>query len=164
MVKHILVAVSHDPNCAALRSAIKLARENDAHVSVLHVVDWMPRFLVAESQDFGAMLSCLESQGREVVAEVAQKLEESGCRGNTHMVTLSTQDFTVGKAIANFARKVDADLIVLGKAKSSWWRWLDEDVSSEVRQHAVAPLYIASSAKRLARSIVRPFARLALSQ
>jgi nucleotide-binding universal stress UspA family protein len=153
MLKHILVAVSNDANCAALRSAIKLARENDARISVLHVVDWMPQFIVAESQDVGAILTCLEAQGREIVAEVTNKLEESGCRGDVHMVKLSTQDFTVGKTIASFARKIDADLIVVGKAKSSWWRWFSEDVSTEVRLHATAVLHVASNTRRIARSI-----------
>ena len=165
MIKHILVAVGHDANCAELQSAIKLARENDAHISVVHVVDWMPRFILAETQDFGALINCLEAQGREVVAEVTQKLNESGCRGEAHMITLSVQEFTVGKAIASYARKVNADLIVLGQAKSGWWRWFQEDISSEVRQHAVTPLHlIASNTKRAARSIWRPFARLAVSQ
>ncbi|GLQ51814.1 universal stress protein [Dyella flava] len=165
MIKHILVAVGHDANCQALQSAIKLARENNAHISVVHVVDWMPRFILAESQDFGALINCLEEQGREVVAEVTQKLNESGCRGEAHMITLSVQEFTVGKAIASFARKVDADLIVLGQTRSSFWRWFQEDVSSEVRQHAVTPLHVTgSNAKRAVRSIWRPFARLAVSQ
>lgn len=162
MVKHILVAVSNDANCAALRSAIKLARENDARISVIHVVDWMPRFVVAESQDIGAILNCLEAQGREIVAEVEQKLDESGCRGDVHMVTLSTQDFTVGKAIANFARKVDADMIVIGKAKSSWWRWFNEDISVEVRKHIATALYIASNVKRPVQPVAPSLAQLSV--
>jgi nucleotide-binding universal stress UspA family protein len=162
MVKHILVAVSNDANCAALRSAIKLARENDARISVIHVVDWMPRFVVAESQDIGAILNCLEAQGREIVAEVEQKLDESGCRGDVHMVTLSTQDFTVGKAIANFARKVDADMIVIGKAKSSWWRWFNEDISVEVRKPIATALYIASNVKRPVQPVAPSLAQLSV--
>jgi universal stress protein A len=163
MVKHILVAVSNDANCAALRSAIKQARENDARISVIHVVDWMPRYLVAESQDIGAILNCLEAQGRQIVAEVAQKLDESGCCGEAHMVMLSSGDFTVGKAIANFARKIDADMIVIGKAKSSWWRWFSEDVSTEVRKHIATALFIASSIKRPAQPMVKPLAQLSMS-
>ena len=163
MVKHILVAVSNDANCAALRSAIKLARENDARISVIHVVDWMPRCLVAESQDIGAILNCVEAQGREIVAEVQQKLDECGCRGDVHMVTLASQDFTVGKAIANFARKIDADMIVVGKGKSAWWRWFSEDVSLEVRKHIATALFIASNARRPAQPVAKPLAQLSVS-
>jgi len=155
MVKHILVAVSNDANCAALRSAIKLARENGARISVLHVVDWMPRFVVAESQDIGAILTCLEAQGREIVAEVEKKLHESRCHGQVHMVTLATQEFTVGKAIANFARQIDADMIVIGKAKSSWWRWFNEDISTEVRKHAAAALHVAANSRRTAAPLAQ---------
>ncbi|RDS81134.1 universal stress protein [Dyella monticola] len=163
MVKHILVGVSHDADCAALRFAIGQAREHNAYISVLHVVDWMPQMIVAECQDFGPMLACLQEHGREIVGNVSRKLEDSGCRGEAKMITLSVKDFTVGKAIATFARDIGADLIVLGKAKSAWWRWFGGNVYAEVQRHSDANLFFASSAKTLARTISRPLARLALS-
>jgi nucleotide-binding universal stress UspA family protein len=164
MVKHIVVAVSNNADCAALRFAIQFAREHDAYISVLHVVDWMPQFAMAESQDFGSLISCLEGHGREIVAEVSRKLEEAGCRGEAKMVTLCIRDFTVGKAIASFARKVDADLIVMGKGKTGWWRWFGEDTCAEVRRHAETKLLFASDAKPSACPMAKPFARLAFLQ
>jgi len=163
MIKHILVAVSHDADCAALRFAIGQAREHDAYVSVLHVVDWMPQVIVAECQDFGPMLACLQAHGQDIVGDVARKLDDAGCRGQAKMITLSVKDFTVGKAIANFAHEVGADMIVLGKAKSAWWRWFGGNVYSEVQRHSDTKLLFASGAKTLARTIARPLARLAMS-
>ncbi|WP_243048218.1 universal stress protein [Dyella sp. RRB7] len=149
MFKHILVAVSHNADCAALREAMALARKHDAQITALHIVDWIPRYVTADIADFGIMLDHLEKQGREIVDQVAALLEKAGCRGSAKMMTLAAGDFTIGKAIADIALDIDADLIVVGKATSGWWRWFEEDVSSETRRCAAVPVFMSSPRKQI---------------
>jgi K+-sensing histidine kinase KdpD len=53
---------------------------------------------------------------------------------------------TVGRAIAAVAEETGADLILLGKRSTSRWRWLSEDVASEVVRRSGRPVQIAADA------------------
>lgn len=143
MFRHILIAVSGHSDHTSLVTAIRLAHEHQALVTVLHVVDWVPYIQGAE-MDFGALLTCAEEQGKIVLAQAAELLDQAGCTADTHLITPSAWGGSLGKAIAQFAHAKGAELIVLGKRPSGWWHWVAENVSSQVQRHAKVPVLIAS--------------------
>lgn len=156
MFTRILVAVSANSVDTILESAIDTAKQHDAHVFALHVVDPVPCWMGPMDYDFALAVQLLERHGREIIAQAASVLEEYSCPGETHMVTLPMAGQTLGQAIANAAESAGADLIILGQRKSVWWRLLGQDVASEVRRSTNTPIQI------LPRKTVGNLTRLAL--
>jgi nucleotide-binding universal stress UspA family protein len=147
MFKHILVAVSSDMDRAGLSTAFKLAREHQASVTVMHVVNWMACIAGGEFLDGGMMLEYAQEQGSLVVANASQWLKDAGCDAQTYLVTKGNWDGSIGKTIADFARERRADLIVLGRRPTGWWHWTQENVSFQVQRHASVPVLIAPDGK-----------------
>jgi nucleotide-binding universal stress UspA family protein len=141
--KHVLVAVSASSRDAVLASAIEVAREYDARVCALHVVDLRPCFIASIEYDFGLIVEALQAQGREIIAQSARVLNEAACSADTRLVALPNPGVMVGPTIAAVAKETGTDLIVLGKRKAGWGRWLSENVSSEVRRHTSVPILVA---------------------
>jgi nucleotide-binding universal stress UspA family protein len=144
MFTKILVAVDAGSTDTVLASAIEAARKYDARILVLHVVDPTPCLVGPVDYDLGLIVEAMEAHGRELVTHVTNVLDEHACAAETRMVTLPMSGSTIGRVIATIASESDADLILLGERKSAWWRWLNEDVASEVRRHTGTPIQIVS--------------------
>ena len=144
MFTRILVAVSASSVDAVLESAIDIAKQYDARVFALHVVDPAPCWMGPMDYDFALAVQLLETHGREIVAQAASVLDDHSCPGETRMVTLPIAGQTLGQAIAYAAETSGADLILLGERKSAWWRLLSQDVASEVRRHTNTPVHLVS--------------------
>jgi len=147
MFKQILIAVSGDSDRMALSVAVELASEHRASVAVMHVVNWMVYIPGAEFLDCGMMLDHAEKQGLEVLARTSQWLKDAGFDAETCLVTKGSWGASIGKTIADFARDMGADLIVLGRHQTGWWHWTEENVSSQVKRHANVPVFIAADEK-----------------
>ncbi|MDB5833659.1 MAG: hypothetical protein JWR14_3489 [Caballeronia sp.] len=145
MFTKILVAVSANSIDTVLGSAIDTARKYDARILALHAVDPAPYLMSPIDYDFGLMVEAMEAHGREIVARMAQVLDNHSGPAETRMVTLPMSGLSVGGAIASVANTWAADLIILGERNSSWLDWLSEDIALEVRRHANAPIQTVSS-------------------
>jgi nucleotide-binding universal stress UspA family protein len=154
MYTKILVALSTRQDEALLASAIVAARQYDAQLYALHVVDPTPCLFGPADSDYGMIVAAMEEHGRELVAQVSQVLDEPSLRAEAHMVTRPLAGSMVGREIAAFAEQKGVDLILLGQRKAGWWRWLSEDVVSTVQRHAQAPVQIVSG-PRAARGAAR---------
>ncbi|SAL50771.1 universal stress protein [Caballeronia udeis] len=144
MFTRILVAVSASSVDTVLESAIEISKKYDARIFALHVVDPMPCWMGPLDYDFGLIVQALEAHGREIVTRMADVLDGHSGLNETRMVTLPISGQSVGQAIASAADSSGADLILLGERKSGWWRWMSEDVASEVRRHTNTPTQTVS--------------------
>ena len=144
MFTRILVAVSASSVDAALKSAIEISQKHDARIFALHVVDPTPSWMGPLDYDFGLIVQALEAHGREIVTRMADVLDGHCRPAEIRMVTLPISGSSVGRAIASAANTSGVDLILLGERKPGWWRWLSEDVASEVRRHTNTPIQIVS--------------------
>jgi nucleotide-binding universal stress UspA family protein len=146
MFTKILVAVSASPADTVLAAAIETARKYDAQIVALHVVDPTPSYLGAADDNFGLIIEAMSAHGRKVVAHVRNVLDDQAPEAEVRMVTLPMSGMTVGRAIAAVADEMGADLILLGERSSSRFRWLSEDVASEVVRRSGRPVQIAADA------------------
>jgi nucleotide-binding universal stress UspA family protein len=144
MFTKILVAVSASSVDAVLGSAIEIARKYDARIFALHVVDPAPCMIGTIDYDFGLIVQALEEHGQEIVTRVTDVLDAHSLPAETRSVTLPITGSSVGRAIASAADASGADLILLGERNSGWWRWLNEDVASEIRRHSSTPIQTVS--------------------
>jgi nucleotide-binding universal stress UspA family protein len=123
----------------------EIAQKFDARIIALHVVDPTPCWMGPLNYDFGIIVQALEAHGREIVTRMADVLDGHCRPAEIRMVTLPISGQSVGQAIASAADTSGADLILLGERKSGWWRWLSEDVASEVRHHTNTPIQTLSA-------------------
>jgi nucleotide-binding universal stress UspA family protein len=144
MFTKILVAVSASSVDTVLESAIDIAKKYDSRIFALHVVDPTPCVMGPCDYDFGLVLEAMEAHGREIVTQTTDVLNDHSRPAETRMVTLPISGSSVGRAIASAANTSGVDLILLGERKPGWWRWLSEDVASEVRRHTNTPIQIVS--------------------
>ncbi|SAK89843.1 universal stress protein [Caballeronia ptereochthonis] len=145
MQKHILVAVGPGFSHAALALGIARARECNTRLTALHVVDRMPFWAVSSVQyDCGAALAYVEEHAREVEKRTLQAIHASSVNGACVTMDLPNGT-TLARVIAQAAREFDADLIVIGRAKGTSWRFWEERVSDAVSRYSNRRVLIASN-------------------
>ncbi|MFL9957544.1 universal stress protein [Paraburkholderia nemoris] len=144
MFTKILVAIGASSAGTVLTSAIEAARKYNANIVALHVVDPMPCYLAAADCNYGLIVEAITEHGRKVATHVRKVLDNQARTAEVRMVMLPASGMTIGRAIAIVADETGADLILLGERSSSPWRWLGEDVASEVVRWTGTPIQVAA--------------------
>jgi nucleotide-binding universal stress UspA family protein len=111
MYRRILVAVdgSYTSNLA-LQEAFKLAKETKAKLHLVHVIDVTPG--VEGGFNPETLRRMVREEGNDLLNKVADLAGQAGVDADTAMLEEIRRKFS--KAIANEARRWDADLIVMG--------------------------------------------------
>jgi nucleotide-binding universal stress UspA family protein len=146
MYKHILVAVGTRPDSITLEAAIRLAHETGARITALHVVDPVPPYAGAEAFDVSVTLDAFEAYGHAIEARCVEAIRQAGCEGDARTMVLPMCGSTVGRAIAEHADEIGADLLVVGKRKPSFWSFLRENLYKEVLRYTDTPVLVATDA------------------
>jgi nucleotide-binding universal stress UspA family protein len=116
MYKHILVAVDgSDTSNLALQEAIKLAKEQQASLRLVHVFDATPAYVIAEMpypvSDFRL---AMREAGQKVLATCVETARQAGIDANTKFIVLEALTQHICDAIIDEAKRWPADLIVIG--------------------------------------------------
>lgn len=174
MYKHILVAVGTSLSESALITAITRARDCNARLTALHIVDQAPWWaIVTAESNPGETLDVIDDHARAVTRYAARLIDSAGIDGVARSVTQPLDGTSVGELIAKQAIEAGADLIVLGGEAETAWRHgearLRDVVCSYARcdvliaAHAPAPAYVENEMEsieaRFAASRSRPQAR-----
>ena len=158
MFEHVLVAVDGSSTSnRALAAALTLAREEKATLHALHVVD---QTTVALSLAGGyyvppdyvdSLLAALREQGRRILSTVEAAARRKGQVVQTALV----ENFagTVADAILRHARKVHAEVIVVGThGRRGVPRLLMGSNAEAVLRQATVPVLLVRADARLARA------------
>ncbi|SAL56170.1 universal stress protein UspA [Caballeronia peredens] len=114
MYKHILVAVGPSLSDSALRTALGRARDCNARLTALHVVDQTPWWAVITADcDYNQTLAVIDDHARAVARYSARLIERASIDGTARTIRLPL-NASLGETIANAAQELGADLIVLG--------------------------------------------------
>lgn len=97
MFTKILVAVNANSIDTVLASAIDTARKHDACILALHAVNPAPYLMSPIDYDFALMIEAMEAHGREIVARMAQVLDNHSGPAETRMITLPLSGLSVGR-------------------------------------------------------------------
>ncbi len=144
MFKRILVAVDGSATSkAGLKTAIALAKEQNASLLIMHVVDERMTMLNPEAGAYvETMFEMLREGGRKVVADAEALARKQAVPFKTAMI----ESFGLGVAevIVRHAQKSRADLIVLGTHGRRGMNRLvmGSDAESVVRQVTVPVLLV----------------------
>jgi len=114
MYKHVLVAVDgSDTSNLALQESIKLAKEQQAALRLVHVVDETPMYMTMDTAfALGDFQKAIREAGQKVLATCAATARQAGVEVDTKFIVLQTQ--RICDAIIEEAKRWPADLIVIG--------------------------------------------------
>jgi len=114
MYKHVLVAVDgSDTSNLALQESIKLAKEQQAALRLVHVVDETPTYMTMDTAfALGDFQKAMREAGQKVLATCAATAHQAGVEVDTKFIVLQTQ--RICDAIIEEAKRWPADLIVIG--------------------------------------------------
>ena len=127
------------PSEAAADHAIRLARDADATLSVVSVVD--VEALSAAKLDTEALLDGYEAEAERHVAAVADRARESGVDVETAVIRGAPS-----RAILDRAEAVDADLVVMGShGRRGLERYLLGSTTERVLRLSPAPVLVLRS-------------------
>jgi nucleotide-binding universal stress UspA family protein len=151
MFRRILVPIDGSrASDLGLAEAIKLAKDSDATLCLLHVVD---ELIVTQHLDgttyvpasyVEGFMQALHQSGRKLLAKAERKMERSGVKWQA--VLVETLGHRVAELIIEHARKWRADLIVLGTHGRRGLRRvvMGSDAESVVREASVPVLLVRS--------------------
>ena len=116
MYKNILVAVDgSDTSNLALQEAIKLAKEQQAALRLVHVVDETPAYMTMDMPySIADYQKAMREAGQKVLATCAAIVHQAGLEVDTKFVVLELLAQRICDAINEEAKRWPADLIVIG--------------------------------------------------
>jgi len=116
MYKNILVAVDgSDTSNLALQEAIKLAKEQQAALRLVHVVDETPAYMTMDiPYSIADYQKAMREAGQKVLATCAAAARQAGTEVDTKFVVLELLAQRICDAISEEAKRWPADLIVIG--------------------------------------------------
>jgi len=113
MYKRILVAIDgSEPSNVALQEALKLAKDHEVEIQLLHVVDLTMAYSTIEAPYIFEYRKAMEEEGRKVLAECATLPRSAGIQSGSKCVVTFTKH--VYDVIEEEAAQWPADLVVIG--------------------------------------------------
>jgi nucleotide-binding universal stress UspA family protein len=114
MYRRILVAVDGSKTSTrALKEAIKLAKDQRAALRLIHIVDEMPAYMMAEvPYSIDDYHRAMREAGRKELAKCAAQAKAARLKFDTKLVVTLTR--SIGDVIHKEAKRWSADVIVIG--------------------------------------------------
>ncbi|MGA9198699.1 MAG: universal stress protein [Pseudolabrys sp.] len=116
MYKQILVPVDgSDTSNRALKEAIKLAKDQQAALRLIHVVDGATVYMMTETPyPIADYLKMMREAGQKVLSTCALTTQEAGIKVDTKLVVTESLTQRICDAVNEEAKRWPADLIVIG--------------------------------------------------
>ena len=114
MYKHILVAVDGSKTSnAALQEAITLAKEGDANLRIVYVVDEV-NLNVETPGGLEAFWEALRRSGEAILEEAKTRARKAGIEAETRLLEIQTLGHRVADMVVQEAEAWPADVVVIG--------------------------------------------------
>lgn len=115
MYRNILVAVdgSHTSEMA-LQEAIKLARDLNGNLRIVHAVEMVNLNFDSEFPDPNEIWETMRKSGEAILAKAQAAAREAGIAAETRLIEIDTLGRRIPEVIAEEAQSWPADVIVIG--------------------------------------------------
>lgn len=114
MFKRILVAVDGSVTAdQALQKAIKLAKEHQAQLRIVHAIDIVNIYLGAEFIDPTELSDAIIKSGQDILRKAQAMAQQVGIPTETRLIVIDTLGHRIPEMIAADAEAWPADLIVI---------------------------------------------------
>ncbi|MDO8343954.1 MAG: universal stress protein [Cellvibrio sp.] len=114
MFKRILVAVDGSQTAdQALKEAIKLAKELQAQLRIVHAVDIANMYLSVDFIDTSEISAAMIKSGQEILHKAKAVAKGAGIPVETRLIEINTLGHSIPEVIAEDAEAWPADLVVI---------------------------------------------------
>ncbi|SAL12362.1 UspA domain-containing protein [Caballeronia peredens] len=144
MYQHILVAVGPSFSEAALSTAIERARDSNARLTVLHVIDSSPWWAGWQADSLCDTPEIVNQFALTIRRNCEKILQSADMTAQWRTRTLPGSGRSIGRVIAGEADRLDCDLVVLGAGKSVFFDIGLNHVRNVVCRHTDREVLIAS--------------------
>lgn len=125
---------------AALHQAVDLAHLYSAQLNLIGIVESMPSTALAEPYPEYDFLATGRHRIEQALAAEAEKLEERGLKVTTEVLAGDPAN-----EIADYAKRIDADLVVIGHVdKGLLARWFEGSTGAKLIRDLPCSLLIAT--------------------
>jgi len=137
--EEILVAVDgSDASEVAFKKAIEIAKRNNAHLTLAHVID-SRTFATAEAYD-RTLAERAEEYAKELLDGYAEKAKQSSVRHVEQHIDYGSPKVKIAKDIA---KKIESDLIICGATgMNAVERFLIGSVSESITRYATCDVLV----------------------
>ncbi len=142
MSKTIVVAINHNFTDAFLAAALETARERDARIAAVHVIDLTHCYAGVGDCNYGLVVGAMLAYGRAALDRAMTTLDRNARGADAHLLTLPVSGSRIGRQIASVCTATNAERVLLGARKHAWWRVVSEDVATTLRRATSTPIQI----------------------
>lgn len=146
--KNILLAIDrNDGSNAAVEEIIKLAKDQNVHLRVLHVVDENSVYCGGPGFDASLVMNALKEEGNEILDNVAKKIEsQSSIKIEKSLRELRLLNGRVAEMIVEESKEWPADLLVIGThGRRGFSRLFLGSVAENIIRIATTPVLLVRS-------------------
>ena len=142
MYQRIMVAVDgSETSGRGLQEAIKLAKDQQAKLAIVHVIDIVVVF--GAGQFPGAYIDATREMAHDIIEQARKTALAAGIEPEIQSPEIVTTGYHVADTIAERARDWKADLLVVGThGRRGVSRWLIGSVAERVVRVAPCPLLL----------------------
>ena len=146
MYKRILIPVDGSPTSdRALQEALGLARQQNAQLKLIHVVEEIHFVDIESSINYAELLETIRSSGNEILKQAQTVIQQAGMVAEIKLLEAGGE--RVASVIVTEAERWPADLIVIGThGRSGFSRLLFGSVAEEVVRTAQVPVLLIRGA------------------
>ncbi len=157
MYQHILVAIDgSETSRYAFDAALQLARESDAQLQPLYVVDNPLMAYDASGYDPKILREAFAEEGRRFLADAQARMKREKVSGAPRIVNVAAVGEDIAERIRVAAREFQADLLVLGThGRRGFRRLLLGSVAERVVRSACCPVLLVPAPHEQAAHDVR---------
>ena len=146
--KNILLAIdAGEGSNAAVEEIIKLAKDQNVHLRIIHVVDESIAYCGGSGFDTSLVINSLKEEGMEILDNVAKTIEsKSSIKVEKSLRELRAQQGRVAEIIVEEAKEWPADLLVIGThGRRGFSRLFLGSVAENIIRIATTPVLLVRS-------------------
>ena len=146
MYQHILIPVDGSPTSdRALQEAIAFARQQNAQMQLLHVIEEIHFVDIESSINYAELQESMKNSGAKILAQAQTAVQQAGMTAETKLLEAGGE--RVASVIVAAAKRWPADLIVIGThGRSGFSRLLFGSVAEGVVRTAQVPVLLIRGA------------------
>ena len=146
MYQHILIPVDGSPTSdRALQEAIAFARQQNAQMQLLHVIEEIHFVDIESSINYAELQESMKNSGAKILAQAQTAVQQAGMTAETKLLEAGGE--RVASVIVAAAKRWPADLIVIGThGRSGFSRLLFGSIAEGVVRTAQVPVLLIRGA------------------
>lgn len=140
--KKIMLAIDGSKTAtAAIEEVIKLVKNQDIQLRIVHVVD---ESLIYSGFDYALLLNILKQEGQDILNKATQLIEsQTAIKVEASLLELKPSQGRIAEVIVDAAKKWPADLLIIGThGRKGFSRFFLGSVAEQVTRIANTPVLL----------------------